>query len=139
MPAAPPSYEQVVGGGGLYPQVPEKGGPPPANYNPPGAVPYPQQQHVPAPTTQVITQVQYVQAPSFGHRPVNMTCPHCQQNITTATRSESSAMAWILCGALCVFGIWPCCLIPFCVDSMQAVTHSCPACKITLGRYKGGL
>ena len=86
MPAAPPSYDQVVGGGGLYPQVPEKGGPPPANYNPPGAVPpaYPQQQHVPmAATTQVITQVQYVQAPSFGHRPVNMTCHHCQQNITT--------------------------------------------------------
>ena len=140
MPAAPPSYEQVVGGGGLYPQVPEKGGPPPANYNPPGAVPspYPQQQHVPA-TTQVITQVQYVQAPSFGHRAVNMTCHHCQQNITTSIKSESSAMAWILCGALCVFGIWPCCLIPFCVDSMQAVTHSCPACKITLGRYKGGL
>ena len=58
---------------------------------------------------------------------------------TRSTKSESSAMAWILCGALCVFGIWPCCLIPFCVDSMQAVTHSCPACKITLGRYKGGL
>ena len=82
MPVAPPSYEQVVGGGGLYPQVPEKGGPPPADYNPPGDVPYPQQQHVPT-TTQVITQVQYVQAPSFGYRPVNMTCPHCQQNITT--------------------------------------------------------
>ena len=86
MPAAPPSYDQVVGGGGLYPQVPEKGGPPPANYNPPGAVPpaYPQQHHVPMPpNTQVITQVQYVQAPVFGHRPVNMTCHHCQQNITT--------------------------------------------------------
>ena len=37
MSAAPPSYDQDVGGGGLYPQVPEKGGPPPANYNPPGA------------------------------------------------------------------------------------------------------
>ena len=134
MPAAPPSYDQAVGGGGLYPQVPEKGGPPPANYvPPPPPVNYPQQ------PTQVVTQIQYVQAPSFGYRPANMTCPHCQVNITTSTRSESSAIAWIICGALCVFGIWPCCLIPFCVDSMQAVTHSCPSCKKTLGRYKGGL
>ena len=83
MPAAPPSYDQAVGGGGLYPQVPEKGGlggppgppgPPAANYHPPN---YPQQ------PTQVVTQVQYVQAPTFGYRPVNMTCPHCQNNITT--------------------------------------------------------
>ena len=44
--------------------------------------PYPKQQHLPA-TTQVITQVQNVQAPSFDNRPVNMTCHHCQQNITT--------------------------------------------------------
>ena len=156
MPAAPPSYDQAVGGGGLYPQVPEKGGlggppgPPAANYHPPNSGPYPQQ------PTQVVTQVQYVQAPTFGYRPVNMTCPHCQNNITTrsdnihtktlcltlsicSTRSESSALSWIICGALCVFGIWPCCLIPFCIDSMQAVTHTCPSCKMTLGRYKGGI
>jgi len=142
MPAAPPSYDQVVGadgggigGGGMYPPIPEKGGPPPAAYVPPQAAPYPQQ----PPPAQVVTQVQYVQAPSFGYRPVNMTCPHCQKNITTSTVSESSALSWIICGALCVFGIWPCCLIPFCVDSMQAVTHSCPSCKMTLGRYKGGI
>jgi hypothetical protein len=29
--------------------------------------------------------------------------------------------------------------IPFCGDSRQAVTHKCPSCKMTLGRYKGGL
>merc|ERR1712018_1083316 len=47
MPAAPPSYDQVVGadgggigGGGMYPPLPEKGGPPPAAYVPPQAAPY---------------------------------------------------------------------------------------------------
>ena len=84
MPAAPPSYDQVVGagggGGGMYPQVPEKGGPPPANYYPPPPAAYPQQ---PPAATQVVTQVQYVQAPSFGYRPLNMTCPHCHKNVTT--------------------------------------------------------
>ena len=69
------------------------------------------------------SQVQYVQAPSFGYRPVKMTCPHCQASITTKTEEEASAMAWILCGACCLFGFWPCACIPFCVDSLQAVSQ----------------
>ena len=145
MPAVPPSYDQAVaggaggnvGGGGFYPQLPpqEKGVPPPANYGapPPAGVPPPN-----AGTTTVVTQVmeiilspcdphyvipqvQYVQAPSFGYRPVKMTCPHCQASITTKTEEEASAMAWILCGVCCFFGFWPCACIPFCVDSLQAV------------------
>ena len=71
--------------------------------------------------TLCVAQVQYVQAPSFGYRPVKMTCPHCQASITTKTEEEASAMAWILCGACCLFGFWPCACIPFCVDSLQAV------------------
>ena len=133
MPAVPPSYDQAVaggaggnvGGGGFYPQLPpqEKGAPPPSNYSAPPPAGYPGAQ-VPPPnagTTTVVTQVQYVQAPSFGYRPVKMTCPHCQASITTKTEEEASAMAWILCGACCLFGFWPCACIPFCVDSLQAV------------------
>ena len=74
------------------------------------------------PASLCVPQVQYVQAPSFGYRPVKMTCPHCQASITTKTEEEASAMAWILCGACCLFGFWPCACIPFCVDSLQAVS-----------------
>ena len=143
MPAVPPSYDQAVaggaggnvGGGGFYPQLPpqEKGAPPPANYAPPpSGVPPPNAgtttvvtqvsyRHLFTFTDYVFPQVQYVQAPSFGYRPVKMTCPHCQASITTKTEEEASAMAWILCGALCLFGLWPCSCVPFCVDSLQAV------------------
>jgi len=146
MPAAPPSYDASMAassgtGGGfapppnnqMYPGLPEKGGeayptpPPPANYPPPQA------------PVQVVTQVQYVNAPSFGYRPVTMNCPHCQAHVTTKTQSEPSAMAWIVGGLLCFIGFWPCACIPCCVDSMQQVTHSCPSCNNFLGRYKGGL
>ena len=66
-PAVPPSYEQAMASnppyppqGGVYPQLPsEKGAPPPAGSPP--------QQPAPG-TTTVVTQVQYVQAPSFGYR-----------------------------------------------------------------------
>ena len=48
--------------------------------------------------------VQYVNAPNFGPRPVNMTCPHCQAQIRTQTDSEPGPMAWILAGVLCIVG-----------------------------------
>jgi len=165
MPAVPPSYDAAMSGGSyppqppggayppaptgypgagyppgqgppppgqMYPPLPEKGGPP-GN----GPVPPPAMQ--PQPPVQVVTQVQYVSGPSFGHRPVNMVCPHCQKNITTKTSSEPSALAWIIGGVLCFTFLWPCACIPCCVDSLQQVTHSCPSCNNSLGRYKGGL
>jgi len=143
MPAAPPSYDasMAASGGGaggfqapqqpMYPGLPGKEGvpPPPTSYQAP-------QPQVPV---QVVTQVQYVAAPSFGYRPVTMNCPHCQAHVTTKTQSEPSAVAWIVGGLLCFIGLWPCACIPCCVDSMQQVTHSCPSCNNFLGRYKGGL
>jgi len=144
MPAAPPSYDASMaasGAGGfapppppgqMYPGLPGKEGAPP----PPASYPPPQQPQGPV---QVVTQVQYVAAPSFGYRPVTMNCPHCQAHVTTKTDSEPSVVAWIVGGLLCLVGFWPCSCIPCCVDSMQQVTHSCPSCKNFLGRYKGGL
>ena len=126
MPAVPPSYDQAMAGQGglpyppqgqgIYPPLPaEKGGmpPPPAAGVPPAGAPG---------TTTVVTQVQYVSAPRFGHRPVNMICPHCQASITTRTDEESGALAWIVCIGLCFVGLWPCSCIPFCMDSMKQVS-----------------
>merc|ERR1712110_425763 len=73
--------------------------------------------------------VQYVNAPNFGHNPVNMVCPHCQAQIRTSTDSEPGPMAWILAGVLCVVGLWLCACIPCCIDSLNSVTHKCPNCK----------
>jgi len=143
MPAAPPSYSDAVGGGhaggfAAPPSQPPQGGQPMYPPLPPQqkGVPVlpPQQQPV-----RIQQTIQYVQAPSFGHRPLQIVCPHCQASITTKTVSEPSALAWILGGVLCLTGLWVCACIPCCIDSLQQVTHSCPNCKNFLGRYKGGL
>jgi len=140
--AAPPSYEQSQSTGG------HGGGfvhPPPNQTYPNLAPEYQGHGHAaqPQPPPVVITQVHCVQAPSFGFRPVTMTCPNCQQNITTATDSRPSASAWVvravLCVVLCLVGLWPCACIPCCVGSMQKVSHKCPNCNHFLGRYRGGL
>ena len=81
----------------MYPGLPGKEGAPP----PPASYPAPQQPQAPV---QVVTQVQYVAAPSFGYRPVTMTCPHCQAHVTTKTQSEPSVVAWIVGGLLCFVG-----------------------------------
>ena len=83
-----------------------------------------------------VPQVQYVQAPSFGYRPVKMTCPHCQSSITTKTEEEASALAWIICGACCLFGFWPCACVPFCVDSLQAVRQQCIVFSLILDTWE---
>ena len=90
----PPSYEQSehmtkgppMKPQGVYPPLPPNATDPAAN---------PQQ-------PQVI--VQYVQMPSFGVHPVNLTCPHCQAHVRTTTESEPGPLAWILAGVLCVVG-----------------------------------
>ena len=139
MPAVPPSYDQAMSSGAglpyppqqgqsMYPPLPqEKGGMPPAHYQPPAGYPgagAPPPAGPPPGQPTVITQVQYVQGPTFGYRPVKMTCPHCQSSITTRTDEESSALAWIICGACCLFGFWPCACLPFCMDSLKSVSRN---------------
>ena len=80
-------------------------------------------------------QVVTVAGPLFGNRPVTMMCPNCQKTITTKTFSEHGALTWISAGVLCFV---MCCCIPFCVDSCDDVTHTCPSCNITLGLHKPG-
>ncbi|XP_031720720.1 LITAF domain-containing protein-like [Anarrhichthys ocellatus] len=68
--------------------------------------------------------------------PGQMMCPHCRISVVTKTKHISGFCTWLTCGILGVFICWPCCLIPFCVDSCKDVEHSCPNCKNVLHIYK---
>jgi len=124
----PPSYEEIAvssqnveqasfGGKSFLPEYPP-------SYS------GPEQQHV---------RVVYLPAPDFGPNSVKIVCSSCQATVTTTTSSRPSMMAWAVSCVLCFTMLWPCFCVPFCVDSLKNVKHTCPNCKSTLGRYKGGL
>merc|ERR1712105_218238 len=120
----PPSYDETVQGSRQGPaQVPGAW----ATLPPPQYSEAPQQQ----------VRVVYLPAPDFGPNPVKTICPSCQASITSTTSSRASLMAWGLSAILCFTMLWPCFCLPFCVDSLQDVKHTCPNCKHTIGRYRG--
>jgi len=122
------------GQGGIYPQVPPAEYPsgPPPSYTPQAPV-------GPPAGVQPVIQTVVIQAPRFGRDPVRTTCSNCRQEVTTTTIEETGVMAYVAAGIICVLGCWcGCCLIPFCMDSMKDVLHTCPNCNAKMGKYKGG-
>ncbi|CAH8635011.1 unnamed protein product [Heterobilharzia americana] len=114
------------------PLYPTSSSPPPPYQGPPAYVPppptYEETRLPPVIVTQPPTTV-------FKWNPVGIVCPYCHSSVVTKVRSEAGLLAWLLCGVLCLMGLWAfCCLIPFYLESTQDVIHTCPLCKSQVGK-----
>ncbi|XP_055327291.1 LITAF domain-containing protein-like isoform X2 [Paramacrobiotus metropolitanus] len=116
---------------GDYPAAPGQQMPPP-----PPAYPYPppnSYQHGAPVSTVIITSP----GVCLSQYPTQLECPNCRQHVVTTTEFENGGLTYALMGLLCLFGCWlGCCLIPTCVDECKDVLHTCPNCKVFVGRYK---
>merc|ERR1711971_582297 len=72
----------------------------------------PRQQYMPGqpqhPGAPVVVQHQYVAPRMFGASPINMQCPNCHAQVTTATIEDIGVIAWIAAGVMCAVGLWCC-------------------------------
>ncbi|KAK9729838.1 LITAF-like zinc ribbon domain [Popillia japonica] len=88
------------------------------------------------PHAQTVTQV-VIQAPvNFGHKSQPVMCSVCKHEVLTRIDVEPSTQTHLCALLMCAFGIWPCCCIPYCVDSCQKINHYCPNCGVYLGSYQ---
>ncbi|KAM5199092.1 lITAF domain-containing protein [Hipposideros larvatus] len=68
--------------------------------------------------------------------PARSWCPYCGSYIVPVTTRVPGVLPWLLCTGLFMFGcVLGCCLLPFCVDSLMDVKHTCPVCHNELFRY----
>ncbi|XP_052051965.1 lITAF domain-containing protein [Apodemus sylvaticus] len=69
--------------------------------------------------------------------PVQTLCPYCGNHVMTVTTPVPGLLTWLLCSGLFVFGCFlGCCLLPFCMQSLMDVAHSCPVCHQELFYYR---
>nr|XP_049704511.1 lipopolysaccharide-induced tumor necrosis factor-alpha factor homolog [Helicoverpa armigera] len=75
------------------------------------------------------------QGPFIGPKESPMTCPSCQQSITTKVEYKSTMGTHICALMFCMVGFIPCMIIPYCVKSCRNADHYCPECNAFLGTY----
>jgi len=87
----------------------------------------------------IVGQAQYViQQPingPFGPHAQIAQCPNCGERAVTRIEYENGNKTHILALIMCMLGLWCCCCIPYCVDSMKNANHYCSKCSNFLGVY----
>ncbi|XP_031348569.1 uncharacterized protein LOC116174734 isoform X2 [Photinus pyralis] len=71
----------------------------------------------------------------WGAHPTPVVCHMCEQVVLSLVRTRISTFTHIVAAVFCMFGCWPCCFIPYFIDSCKNVTHHCPNCNAILGMY----
>ncbi|XP_046664050.1 lipopolysaccharide-induced tumor necrosis factor-alpha factor homolog [Homalodisca vitripennis] len=146
--APPPPYDVSMSQPPYNPHM-ENVVSPPYQYQPPqlvheslvqgGQAPYPTQPYHPQPALPVVVEQQsrIVGVPLLvGPQSLRTTCPNCRTDIRTSTAKQSRRIAHLFCLGLCFIGCCLCSCIPYCMDSMKEVRHTCPKCKAYLGTYR---
>lgn len=94
-----------------------------------------QQQPIPQATVIQVVHSQAVHVP-FGPYPTRVVCQFCHTDVITTVFSRPSLSAHVWALGLCVFGCWPCCVVPYLMTDCQAHAHMCPNCGREVGLHE---
>ncbi|CAD7013473.1 lipopolysaccharide-induced tumor necrosis factor-alpha factor homolog [Ceratitis capitata] len=106
LPPAPPTYAQATGGA--------------------------------APTTPSTSHVVVITpgAPVlYGPVPVDIQCPYCHNYTRTRLRFRPTSRTHLIALLLCLFQLYCCVCLPYCIGSCMNTAHYCGMCDRYLGTY----
>ncbi|CAK9834417.1 Lipopolysaccharide-induced tumor necrosis factor-alpha factor homolog [Anthophora retusa] len=72
----------------------------------------------------------------WSSRPTTAVCPRCTIIVVTTIQVRHSINTHATAFALFLCGCWPCCLIPYCLNTCKTIDHYCPVCRAYLGTYR---
>ncbi|KAH8390084.1 hypothetical protein KR200_006776 [Drosophila serrata] len=115
-PPAPPSYDQATAT--------------PAETTGPG------EGSTPA-TTTTTTHHTVVVVPSspYGPEPMDIQCPYCHNHVRTRISYKPNSRTHLIALLLCLFQLYCCVCLPYCISSCMNTNHYCGMCDHYLGTY----
>ncbi|XP_016927910.3 lipopolysaccharide-induced tumor necrosis factor-alpha factor homolog [Drosophila suzukii] len=117
LPPAPPSYDQAT-------SIPaETTGP--ALDRPASTVPSTTAQHT----------VVVVPSSPYGPEPMDVQCPHCHNYTRTRVSYRPNSRTHLIALILCLFQLYCCVCLPYCISSCMNTNHYCGMCDRYLGTY----
>lgn len=72
----------------------------------------------------------------WGPEPMVVVCPFCRHVTETTIETERSSFAHASAITMFLSGCWPCCVLPYCMESCKNTRHFCPICQQLLGVYR---
>ncbi|XP_068146566.1 lipopolysaccharide-induced tumor necrosis factor-alpha factor homolog [Drosophila tropicalis] len=112
---APPSYDQATAT--------------PATTTGPAPTP------IPATTTQHHTVVVVPAGSTYGPEPMDIQCPYCHNYARTRVSYRPNSRTHLIALVLCLFQLYCCVCLPYCISSCMNTNHYCGMCDHYLGSY----
>ncbi|XP_017077509.1 lipopolysaccharide-induced tumor necrosis factor-alpha factor homolog [Drosophila eugracilis] len=115
LPPAPPSYDQATSISaettGPAPDIPASG------------------------TTTTQHTVVVVPSSPYGPEPMDVQCPHCHNYARTRVSYRPNSRTHLIALILCLFQLYCCVCLPYCISSCMNTNHYCGMCDRYLGTY----
>ncbi|XP_034110361.1 lipopolysaccharide-induced tumor necrosis factor-alpha factor homolog [Drosophila albomicans] len=72
---------------------------------------------------------------AYGPEPQDVQCPYCHNYTRTRVSYRPNSRTHLIALLLCLFQLWCCVCLPYCISSCMNTNHYCGMCDQYLGTY----